>query len=286
MVWKHLKGLGAMIDFENCDKIKIAYASPSYRRPVCRTARYIKKTNVYIDKSDEEAYREANKGYGNIVVCKDGIQGNLPRVRNYILDQEFGNGADIVVMMDDDINYIGYFDVDEINGFGYVKNKIPGKEIDDFILYGSLLCQEWGFGMWGCNHYEEPLYYNHFSPFSTQNSCVGQFMVFIKDDLRFDEKLPLKEDYDMSIQQLNKYRGTLTLKFCYCKGDFGKLAGGTAVRRNHKAEFEQFKLFKKKWGSEIVKGTNELSGGKGKKKTFIKKYDFSHPVVKCPIKGI
>ena len=273
-----------MIDFQK--DIKIAYACPSYRRPYCRTARYINKTNIYIDKSDERSYRDMNEGYGNIVVCDDGIQGNLPRVRNYILDTEFNDGADIVVMMDDDLEYIGYFNVDEKNGYGYVKHKVRKTDIDDFVLYGSVLCQEWGFGMWGCNHAQDPMFYNHYTPFSTQSSCVGQFMVFVKNELRFDEELPLKEDYDMCVQQLNKYRGMLMLNFCFVKADFGKLSGGTAVRRNHNAEFEQFKLFKKKWGSGIVRGANVLSGGRGKKSGYVHKYDFSHPIVKCPIKGI
>ena len=276
-----------MVEF---DGVKIAVASPSYRRPKCATARYIPETRIYIDESDEDAYRDANKDCGEIVVCAPGIQGNLPRVRNYILDTEFGNGADVVVMMDDDVQYLGWFKPGE-NGFGYKVSRITHKEFYNFIVYGSQLCEDWGFGMWGVNYNHDHMLYQHFLPFSTLKSAVGQFMVFTKNELRFDENLPLKEDYDMNIQQQNKYRGILTINFAFVNGDFGKLQGGTSVRRNHKAEFEQFKLFKQKWGSDIVRGTNTKSGivkkdGVGKRKEFQSQYDFSHPIVRVPIDGV
>jgi hypothetical protein len=242
-----------------------------------------------VDASEAEEYRQANGENGVVVECDDGVQGNLPRVRNYILDKEFGNGADIVVMMDDDIDYVGFFKVDKNTNFGYVKNKITYKDFYNFIRYGSVLCQDWGYGMWGVNYCDDKMLYHHYAPFSTLKTGVGQFMVFIRNDLRFDENLPLKEDYDMSLQQLNKYRGILCLNFCFCVGDFGKLTGGTSVRRTNKREFEQWKLFRDKWGSDIVRGTSTKSGinsRTGERKDFISKYDFSHPVVKAPIDGV
>lgn len=269
--------------------LKIAVACPSFRRPKCKTAEYVNETRIYIDASDEQAYSNTNR-YGEIVVCEDGIQGNLPRVRNYILDTEFGNGADVVVIMDDDVDNLAWFKPDN-NGFGYKINKIEGEEFYNFIDYGTRICREWGLGMWGVNYCQDKMIYQHYLPFSTLKSAMGQFMVFVKNDLRFDEELPLKEDYDMNIQQQNKYRGVLTINFAHVNGDMGKLNGGTTVRRNHKAEFEQFKKFKQKWGSDIVRGTSTKSGivkrnGKGKRKEFQSKYDFSHPIVRVPIKGV
>ena len=77
------------------------------------------------------------------------------------------------------------------------------------------------------------------------------------------------------------------MSFAYVKGDFGNLGGGTAVRRNYQREYEQFKLFKKKWGSKVVKGAptaGHQTGGE--RKAFVNKYDFSHPTVKIPIEGV
>lgn len=272
-----------MIDFNK--QVKISYCTPSYRRPTCITARLIKNVKIYIDKSDEEEYKKYNQGYGEIVVCKEGIQGNLPRVRNYILSQEFNNGADIVVMMDDDVKELGIFKCDENHCKSKPKRLKNQEDIDNFIIYGSLLCQEWGYGMWGINYTCDPALYKVYQPFSTLKPSIGQFMVFVKNNLRFDENLPLKEDYDMCLQQMNKYRGMLCINFAYVKADFGKMTGGTSVRRNYEAEKEQFRLFRKKWGSDIVTGAPETSGT-GQRKQIKNKYDYSHPRVNIPIKGI
>lgn len=37
---------------------------------------------------------------------------------------------------------------------------------------------------------------------------------------------PLKEDYDMALQQLRRYRGVLCVNYAYVVGDFGSLKGG------------------------------------------------------------
>lgn len=268
--------------------MNIAYASPSYRRPFCITARYIGKTRVYVDPSEYDAYVAANKGHGEIVACAEGVQGNLPRVRNYILDQEFSRGADVVVMMDDDLTSLAQFTPDEETGFGYAIRRIPGDSMDGFIEYGSRLCREWGFGMWGVNYNQDKLLYKHFQPFSTTRCAVGQFMVFVEDSLRFDEELPLKEDYDMALQQMNRYRGVLLLNWVHANADMGNMAGGTSVRRNFEREHEQFLRFRRKWGSGIVTGTSTIRGwGRSTMSgSYVNKYDFSHPNVRVPIRGI
>ena len=267
--------------------MKIAYAAPSYRRPHCRTVRYITKTRVYVDPSEYDDYVRENDGYGEIVACADGIQGNLPRVRNYILDEEFGRGADVVVMMDDDLVSLGMYHVGD-SGFGYEKKRLSESDVDEFVEYASVLCEEWGFGMWGVNRNEDKLLYKHFNPFSTTRAAVGQFMAFTKDELRFDERLPLKEDYDMGIQQMNRYRGVLLVNFVHANADMGSLAGGTSVRRNFDREKSQFFQFRRKWGSDIVKGTNVTKGqGRSRQRSeLLGGYDFSHPIVRVPIKGV
>lgn len=273
------------------EEIKIAYACPSYRRPHCITADYIHETRIYVDRSDYDDYIKNNE-HGEVVMCDDGVQGNLPRVRNYILDKEFKNGADIVVMMDDDISYVGMFRHDWESNSKYAQ-KVKREDLDDIIINYSILCEEFGFGMWVFNYNNDGLLYKEFTPFSTTKVALGQFVVFVKNELRYDENLPLKEDYDMAVQQARKYRGVLTVNCGFVKGDFGKLAGGTTIRRNHKREFEQFKLFKKKWGSGIVRGVSEesasstrLCNGEYATKGYVNKYDFSHPVVRIPIDGV
>lgn len=264
---------------------KIAYACPSYRRPHCPTVDYLPYVSVYIDPSDEEAYRQVMPE-ANLVICPEGVQGNLPRVRNYILDQEFGNGADIVVMLDDDVKSIVTRRVNEETKFGYEKNLITADMMDGFVCHGSTLCLDADLGMWGVNANSDNMSYMHYQPFNFTKTSCGQFMVFVKDELRFDENLPLKEDFDMCVQQCNRYRGVLVINYAYVEADFGKLGGGTAVRRNTERELEQYLLFRKKWGSKVVRTAKKDSGRGAKARKVVNTYDFSHPVVRVPIKGV
>lgn len=266
--------------------MNIAFASPSYKRARrCTTNKYLPMTRLYVDEKEAEAYRQANET-GEIVACPEGVQGNLPRVRNYILDTEFGNGADVVVMMDDDIESISVFRPK--GEFGYDLLKLDAEGVLELVEYGSTLCKEWGFGMWGVNLTDDKLLYKHFKPFTTNRAAVGQFMVFVENELRFDESLPLKEDYDMSLQQLNRYRGVLRLNFAHVKADMGNMAGGTSVRRNFEREHEQFVRFRRKWGSAIVTGASTTRGqGSGSMKGgYLGGWDFSHPTINVPIKGV
>ena len=62
-------------------------------------------------------------------ICDDGIQGNVSRVRNYMLDTMFAEGFDAVCLLDDDIKTINRF---EVNGFGYEKRKYQQSSLCTF----------------------------------------------------------------------------------------------------------------------------------------------------------
>ena len=85
--------------------MKISVCAPSYRRPKVLTLAYLPFCRIYVDPSEAAAYRTANPG-ADIIECAPGVQGNLCRVRNHILDREFSAGADVVVIIDDDMTGI------------------------------------------------------------------------------------------------------------------------------------------------------------------------------------
>lgn len=89
--------------------MKISVCAPSYRRPKVLTLAYLPFCRVYVDPSEAAAYRAANPGAA-IVECAPDVQGNLCRVRNHILDREFAAGADVVVIIDDDMAEMAYFE--------------------------------------------------------------------------------------------------------------------------------------------------------------------------------
>ena len=96
---------------------------------------------------------------------------------------------------------------------------------------------------------------------------------------RYDEALPLKEDYDMFIQQCNVNRKVLRVnKFFYsCKQSIN--AGGCASVRNSEKELQQLEALKSKWGGRIVKYDKKANSQKRKVIDY-------NPIIRIPIKGV
>ena len=259
--------------------MKITWNIPSYKRPKVETLEYIPFAKVYVDVDEKEEYEKENPD-ANIVACPKGIQGNLCRVRNYIIDEEFENGADAVVIIDDDMEGIYYWECDS-DLKSIEKRKLDTEELQPIIEKYSQICKDLDFYYWGMNCNQDKLSYRQYSPFSFVSYIGGPFQCFLKGGVcRYDERLPLKEDYDMTLQQCNKYRGCLRCNFLTYNVKQAKQTGGCATYRNLNREKEQFELLRKKWGSQIVK-TDAGNSRKGNKRSF----DFN-PIIKIPIKGI
>lgn len=252
--------------------MNISINIPSYKRPKVKTLEYISTAKVWIDESEYDEYLKVNNKE-NLVKVPKGIQGNVSRIRNYILDEEFKRGMDAVVLMDDDVD--GIFSFEPSETFGYVKKRLEEKDLMYWLEINSLLCIELGYKLWGVNLNKDPRSYQHNQPISFSSIILGPFSCHIKNDIRYDEKIPLKEDYDLALQHLNKYRGILRLnKYHYdCKQSVN--VGGCANMRNLEREKEQFSLLQKKWGSKIV--TRDLSSKK--------KFDYN-PIIRIPIRGV
>ncbi|WP_143435191.1 MULTISPECIES: hypothetical protein [Lactobacillus] len=101
--------------------------------------------------------------------------------------------------------------------------------------------------------------------------------------MRYDERLPLKEDYDMTLQQLNKYRKVLRVNKFFYRVKQAENVGGCASYRNFEFEKEQLNALVNKWGSKIVRMDNADRSHNLKKEK--KKIDFN-PIIKPPIKGV
>ena len=109
--------------------MKISVNVPSYHRPdSIKTLDYLPYARVWVDSSEYDEYKKAHPK-ADIVKCADGVQGNLCRVLNHILDEEFKRGMDVVLIMDDDISYIERFEVSEITGYGYERYKLSADEV-------------------------------------------------------------------------------------------------------------------------------------------------------------
>ena len=262
--------------------MKISVNAPSYKRAnKVLTLDYLPFCRIWVDCREYDEYK---KNYPNseIISCPDGVQGNVSRVRNWILKQEFERGVDVVCIVDDDLIGMEYFSKEEGDDYGYKRNLVEKEDFLTFVEKYSILAEDFGAKMWGVNLNPDPMAYRHNSPFSTVSMVLGPFSCYLKGNrCWYDERLPLKEDYDMALQQLDKERVVLRVNAYHyiCKQSVN--AGGCATYRNRDREREQFELLQKKWGSKIVKSDGSNKGRTEKQKMF----DYN-PIIVAPIKGI
>lgn len=252
---------------------------PSYRRPEVLTLRRYPSCIVFVSEDDYAQYRE-NNPMARLVEVPNSVQGNLCRIRNYILDMMFGDGADAVVLLDDDYDYVGEF-IDRSPARGWGSRKLDEDRLVQLCEDGAGLADGFGVKMFGVNCVGSmPNSYMRSKPFSLTSYCGGPFQGFLKNPLRYDEDLFLKEDYDMCLQQARTYGGLLRLNYAFtmsdqaCKGG-KKKTGGCSTQRNTAEERRQLDRLTRKWGSEVVRLD---SGSK-------RKFDYN-PIIKIPIKGV
>ena len=242
--------------------MKIGYYSPSYKRPDGVTTQKIyKKVKYVVMESEAEAYKQ--KGHDCWIV-PDSAQGNVSRIRNYILDNAKEKQ---IVILDDDLSGIGRWQEQS-------HKKLTESEFYEFCEMGFLLAKDLDVKYWGMNLLQDKGAYMEYTPLSLKSVILGPFQAFNNLDLRYDESLPLKEDYDLSLQVLNKYRKTIRFNAYHYLAKQHTNKGGCANYRSLEYEKEQMKKLIEKWGSRIVKEDKKSKG-----------YDIN-PIIKVPIKGV
>lgn len=241
--------------------------SASYKRAgICKTHKYLKNIQYVVSSSEAREYR---KIFDQIIEVPDEVQGNLARVWNWILDNE---ECENIILIDDDINFFGRWERNK-------QIKLSEEQVYEMIEEGLILAEDLDVHYWGVNCLADKGAYREYTPFGMRQYIGGPFQGHRKNDLRYDEKLVLKEDYDMTLQVLNKYRKNLRLNMYHYVCEQASLKGGCADYRTVEREMKQNDLLQKKWGSNIVR--LDQSNKSGKKK----EYDIN-PIIKVPIKGV
>lgn len=243
--------------------------APSYKRADgVKTHKILPNVIYCVHEFEADTYKE--KGY-NIEVMPDSIRGNIARVRNYILDNYI---TDKGLIVDDDLEGLKRWDMKAGKPV-----QINIENAEEWIEHGFMMCEESGARLWGINILGDKGSYREYTPLGFTSTVSASFMGFVNNELRFDERLPLKDDYDFCLQNLNKYRKILRFNYAsMVKKDHGNL-GGCADYRTMSREYDQLKLLQKKWGNKVVKFDTTQRGKK--KRTF----DLN-PIIKAPIKGV
>ena len=245
--------------------MKVGYFIPSYRRPIkSQTQKIFPFAKVVCAESESESYKQAGN---EIIVCPDNVQGNLCRVRNWIIEQN-KNNFDAIVLLDDDYQHVHRY-------CNARESEVKG---EDFAVYMENLaeqCRDWGFKFFGVNPASDKQSYSEHTPFSTLSYIGGPLQGFITDtECRYDETLKLKEDYDMTLQNCAKYGGCLRANFLHYHVKQAEQTGGCATYRTTEKERENFNLLKIKWGGIVQYDSKSKRG-----------FDFN-PIIRIPLKGV
>jgi hypothetical protein len=181
--------------------------------------------------------------------------------------------------MDDDV-------FDFMRWEGEVKIPLVGRESwDEFLSRGTLMAMEIGAFMWGVNLSNDKQIYRQYTPFSLSSPVLGPFSVQIPgSEPRYDLGLPLKQDYDLFIQHMNRYRKVLRWNRYFYMARIAEQPGGTSVHRSMAKEVADFEALRRKWGSKIVR-RDTGTGGHKKETTRKRAFDFN-PIIRIPIKGV
>ena len=237
--------------------------SPSYKRAeAVKTHNLIEDVTYAVHEFEAEKYKK--EGH-QVITLPDSTKGNIPNVRNWIIEQEY---SDTIVFIDDDIESFNYWQMQN-------QEKLSGQRLIFHIESMLDLAKSWGVSLFGVNPAADKGSYREYTPFSTTCYISSSFQGLINCEYRYDPKLPLKEDYDLCIQICNKERKILRFnQYSLTKKDHGNM-GGCADYRTIEREKEQFDLLQSKWGSKIVQ----------QDKYSKQKYDIN-PIIKIPIAGV
>jgi hypothetical protein len=225
----------------------ISLIIPSYKRGkdhLIQGRDYFPTAKYLVGEFERDDYTKI-LGADRVISTPDEETNTIAKARNWVLQ----NIPRPLLMLDDDVYCVCRFE-DKIN-----QKKIPHtpKEAANFIKEGFRMAEEWGVPLWGINQTADPLAYREFCPFSLSNVVLGPFCGHLEHDCLYDETLPFKEDYDMSLQLLNKYRKILRLNKYHYLCDHGKMEGGCVSKRSLEVEKDNAERFTRKWGSKIVK---------------------------------
>ena len=249
---------------------------PTYKRADALVGRdYFSSARYVLPKSQEEEYAKVLSPE-RMIVIDDEHDGNVARKRNWIL----GNIERPLLMIDDDVKCLMMSEgvYDESGNFLKVERQrvLSPEQALSVIEGGFNLANEWGCKLWGLNVNTDGRNYQQYKPFSLTQMVLGPFQGHLEHDLKFDERMGTKEDYDMSLQQLKKYKMVLRMnKYAYyC--EHGDNEGGIVSYRTMEKETQWCRAIEKKWGRRVIRYPMEP-----------KKYaDLLNATVNVPIGGV
>ena len=223
---------------------------PSYKRSYDLAGKdYFYTARYCVPESQKDDYANT-VGSDRLVVIPDNRDGDIVKKRNWILE----NIERPLIMIDDDVKGIGYFESRNGTRNGDHLQKIMDPELFiEFCKQSFVVCEELGARMWGVNQNTDAMSYREYQPLSLSYTILGPFQGHLKHDLKFDERVGTKDDYDMSLQQLQKYHMIMRWNKYHYICAHGDNQGGIVSYRSKAREIEYCEAIMEKWGKKIIK---------------------------------
>ena len=233
---------------------KLNICIPTYKRSgALAGAEYFESAKYVLPESQRDEYIKVLP-IKRMIVIPDESDGNIAKKRNWILK----NIDRPLVMLDDDVNGImttesKYNEDGEIITGKKIKRKLSKEDAAYVIKCGFNLADQLGCVYWGINLNDDSRSYMQYKPFSLTGPVLGPFSAHLKHNLFYDERLFLKEDYDISIQLLSKYKKILRINKYACSCKHADNPGGVVSHRTMDRERQQCEAIMRKWGKDIIK---------------------------------
>ena len=188
----------------------------------------------YVGKGEGEAYRSA--GASRVIES-----GGLCRSRNAILEDAFSKDLPAFELSDD---------LSKIQ-FARSKKSVSAMSFEMAARYMLRASASSGAKLAGVAPTSNAFYFNPKKPVHGAAFIVGDLILAMPSDLRFDEKLRLKEDYDYTLQHLTRFGkvarcGAILAHFAHRSNK-----GGAVDYRTSELEKETIRQLSEKWPGVI-----------------------------------
>jgi len=225
---------------------------PSYNRPNVESLKILTAFNqgdVYIfvnnydteenlDRACNDYIRELPKEFEHANIVPLMTKG-IPSVRNAILN--YFSKDEQLLILDDDVIAIQELYTNPVK----LKKELMDLstyEIKDFIKEAFEVTEANNAKLWGVSPVPNAFYMSN--KLNNKGFVIGSFYGVINNKLRYDEELPLKEDYDFTLKNIIEYKKIVRFDAYTVKARHYDNAGGCVDIRKANPELEEECFFK------------------------------------------
>ena len=211
-------------------------AIPSKGRPTgVKSLKVIPSAAVYVPQVEAEDYRRA--GVRNLVAVPDSVKG-ITATRNWILGRAVESGDPRVVMIDDDVQKVGWVRLHP--------HRAQTVSIGEGVLLAEFerlfdVTEQAGFRVWGVDTIGATRSVYPWKPILWRTYLTASCCGVLADRIRFDESFPVKEDYEIGLRAIKEDGGIVGARFFFWRNSHWTDAGGCAAYRTQLMELRAIK---------------------------------------------